>query len=181
MTSLKSLISLISVRVGLTSLLLMMHALCAIADDDVKLSGTVIGTTQSVDYATSKQSTTVNTRDMAFDGNLNTFFASWDRSYTWTGLDLGTPHVITRVGWSPRNDSQGGKRVVLGVFEGANREDFMDALPLYIIKRKCHYIVQINRLLFEPSVIHLNHYLMHHYSLIALKIPILLCLHPQVL
>ena len=136
MTSLKSLISLIPVRVGLTSLLLMMHVLCAIADDDVKLSGTVIGTTQSVDYATSKQSTTVNTRDMAFDGNLNTFFASWDRSYTWTGLDLGTPHVITRVGWSPRNDSQGEKRVVLGVFEGANREDFMDALPLYIIKEK---------------------------------------------
>ena len=65
-----------------------------------------------------------------------TFFASYERSYTWTGLDLGTPHVITRVGWSPRNDSQGGKRVLLGVFEGANREDFMDALPLYVIDEK---------------------------------------------
>lgn len=105
------------------------------ADD--KLTGTVIGTLESVDYSnTSAPSLTVNTRDCAFDGDLKTFFASYERSYTWTGLDLGTPHVITRVGWSPRNDSQGGKRVLLGVFEGANREDFMDALPLYVIGEK---------------------------------------------
>lgn len=107
----------------------------SMADD--KLTGTVIGILESVDYSnTSAPSLTVNTRDCAFDGNLNTFFASYERSYTWTGLDLGTPHVITRVGWSPRNDSQGGKRVLLGVFEGANREDFMDALPLYVIDEK---------------------------------------------
>ena len=107
----------------------------SMADD--KLTGTVIGTLESVDYSnTSAPSLTVNTRDCAFDGNLNTFFASYERSYTWAGLDLGTPHVITRVGWSPRNDSQGGKRVLLGVFEGANREDFMDALPLYVIDEK---------------------------------------------
>ena len=105
------------------------------ADD--KLTGTVIGTLESVDYSnTSAPSLTVNTRDCAFDGDLKTFFASYERSYTWTGLDLGTPHVITRVGWSPRNDSQGEKRVLLGVFEGANREDFMDALPLYVIGEK---------------------------------------------
>lgn len=107
----------------------------SMADD--KLTGTVIGTLESVDYSnTSAPSLTVNTRDCAFDGDLKTFFASYERSYTWTGLDLGTPHVITRVGWSPRNDSQGGKRVLLGVFEGANREDFMDALPLYVIDEK---------------------------------------------
>ena len=101
--------------------------------DDL-LKGTVIGTTQTVNYNNSSdRSNTVNTRENAFDGDLNTFFASYDRSYTWTGLDLGEPHVITRVGWSPRNDSQGEKRVLLGVFEGANREDFMDALPLYVI------------------------------------------------
>ena len=117
------------------SVLLSMPALFAVADDQ-KLSGTVIGTTETVDYSTSKQSTTVNTREMAFDGKLDTYFASWERSYTWAGLDLGTPHVITKVGWSPRNDSQGEKRVMLGVFEGANREDFMDALPLYIITEK---------------------------------------------
>ena len=101
---------------------------------DNRLTGTIIGTTLSVDYTnTSAPSTTVNTRENAFDGDLTTFFASWDRSFSWVGLDLGTPHVITRVAWSPRNDSQGPKRVNLGVFEGANREDFMDAVPIYII------------------------------------------------
>ena len=104
--------------------------------DDQKLNGTVIGTAESIDYSTSKKSTTVNTCAMAFDGNLNTYFASYERNYTWAGLDLGTPHLITKVGWSPRNDSQGEKRVQLGVFEGANREDFMDALPLHIITEK---------------------------------------------
>ena len=104
--------------------------------DDGKLTGTVIGTLKSVDYTNSQQSTTVNNRAMAFDGDLNTYFASWERSYTWTGLDLGSPHVITKVGWSPRNDGLGEGRVVLGVFEGANREDFMDAIPIYIIKKK---------------------------------------------
>ena len=105
---------------------------CSFADE--KLAGTVIGTVESVDYSNpSVPSATVNTRDCAFDGNLETFFASFERSYTWVGLDLGAPHVITKVGWSPRNDSQGEKRVLLGVFEGANREDFMDALPLYVI------------------------------------------------
>lgn len=104
----------------------------AFADD--KLTGKVIGTKECVDYSnTSSSTTTVNTCANAFDGNLNTFFASWERNYTWAGLDLGSPHVITRVGWSPRNDSQGPKRVQLGVFEGANREDFMDALPIYLI------------------------------------------------
>ncbi len=101
---------------------------------DNRLTGTIIGTTLSVDYTnTSAPSTTVNTRENAFDGDLTTFFASWDRSFSWVGLDLGTPHVITRVSWSPRNDGQGPKRVNLGVFEGANREDFMDAVPIYII------------------------------------------------
>ena len=101
------------------------------------MTGTVIGTAESVDYTNSSApSTTVNTRECAFDGDLNTFFASYERSYTWAGLDLGSPHVITKVGWSPRNDGLGEKRVLLGVFEGANREDFMDALPLYVIDEK---------------------------------------------
>ena len=104
--------------------------------EDGKLTGKVIGTTETVDYNTFTRSTTANTREMAFDGNLNTCFASWERNYTWAGLDLGSKHVITKVGWSPRNDSHGEERVLLGVFEGANREDFMDALPLHIIKER---------------------------------------------
>lgn len=103
---------------------------------DPKLTGTVIGTLNSVDYATNKASTTVNTREMAFDGDVNTYFASYDRSLTWVGLDLGEPHVITRIGWCPANRSRGEERIVLGVFEGANSPDFMDALPLYIITEK---------------------------------------------
>ena len=105
-------------------------------DADLKLTGTVIGTSDCVDYSTGKKTTKVNTCANAFDGRLDTFFASWERSYTWAGLDLGEPYVITRVGWSPRNDVHGEERVVLGVFEGANRSDFMDALPLYVISER---------------------------------------------
>ena len=115
---------------------LLLSSVSWVMAEDGKLTGTVIGTTESVDYTTFQKSTTVNTREMAFDGDLSTYFASWDRSYTWTGLDLGSPHVITKVGWSPRNDVHGEDRVVLGVFEGSNREDFMDALPLFIIKER---------------------------------------------
>lgn len=97
------------------------------------LTGTPIGSSPSVDYTTGQATTTVNTPACAFDGNLQTFFASYERSYTWAGLDLGAPYVITRVAWSPRNDGLGPGRMVLGVFEGANRPDFEDALPLYVI------------------------------------------------
>lgn len=95
-----------------------------------KLSGTPIGST-SIDYGTSQPSTTVNTPDCAFDGDTKTFYASYDRSRTWVGLDLGFPHVITKVGWCPRESQP--KRVQLGVFEGSNSPDFIDAVPLYLI------------------------------------------------
>lgn len=84
-----------------------MLAAAATAAGAEKLSGTPIGTATSVDYATGEASTTVNTIYNAFDGDMNTYFASYDRSYTWAGLDLGEKHVITRVGWSPRNDWHG--------------------------------------------------------------------------
>lgn len=95
-----------------------------------KLSGTPIGS-PNVDYSTNQSSTTVNTPAHAFDGNYDTFYASMGRSRTWVGLDLGTAHVITKVGWSPRTSQL--KRVQLGVFEGSNRADFLDAVPLYLI------------------------------------------------
>ena len=98
-----------------------------------KLTGTVIGTQYSVDYDNGNaKSTTVNTKNNVFDGNFDTFFASYDRSRTWVGLDLGEKHVITKVGYSPRK-TQGG-RVELAVIEGANEPDFSDALPIYMIK-----------------------------------------------
>lgn len=116
----------------LLSFLLSTLALSAWANSQ-KLTGTVIGTELSVDYSTNKSSTTVNSRDAAFDGKLDTYFASYERSLTWVGLDLGTPHIINKVAWSPRNDSQGARRVRLGVFEGANNPDFSDGVPLYLI------------------------------------------------
>ena len=108
-----------------------------------KLTGTIIGSRYSVDYNNgSAQSTTVNTKEKAFDGNYDTFFASYDRSRSWVGLDLGEKHIITKVGWSPRVDHQ--SRVELALFEGANEPDFSDALPIWIVKepgtnRTMHY------------------------------------------
>lgn len=107
-----------------------------------RLTGTVIGTTYSVDYSTGGQSVTVNKKDNVFDGNHETFFASYDRSQTWVGLDLGKKHVITKVGWAPRIGQAG--RVELALIEGANEADFSDALPICIVKepgeeRTVHY------------------------------------------
>ena len=59
-----------------------------------------------------------------------------DPNHVWVGLDLGRPHVITKVGWAPSVEGQVASPVVLGVFEGANRADFMDALPLFMIEEK---------------------------------------------
>lgn len=113
-----------------------LFALSALCQESRKLTGTVIGTGVSVDYNTGNMSTTVNTRQMAFDGDLSTFFAAYPRNNAWVGLDLQKPHVITRIGWAPRNDSHGPARVQLAVFEGANKPDFRDAVPLYMTKEQ---------------------------------------------
>ncbi len=115
------------------------------------LTGTVLGSSPSYDYSKNRSSTEVNLPECAFDGDLSTFYASNARSNTWVGLDLGTPHIITGVAWSPRNDTQGTRRVRLAVFEGANREDFLDAVPLYmtaddgIIGEMSYADVHVNR------------------------------------
>lgn len=102
-----------------------------------KLSGTPIGTQKCVDYSTGQESYTVHTVETLFDGDFDTYFATYDRSYTWGGLDLGTPHVIERVGWAPRNDYwEGEDRVKMAVIQGANSPDWLDAVPLYIITEK---------------------------------------------
>lgn len=67
----------------------------------------------------------------AFDSNYATYYASDGRSNTWVGLDLGTPHIISRIGYAPRQGYQ--SRMKLGIFEGANHADFSDAVPLNII------------------------------------------------
>ena len=106
------------------------------AQTSVKLPATtIIGTNTSVDYSTNSPSTTVNTKSNAFDGNLNTYFASYERSGTWLGLDLGEKHILTKIAYAPRYHDfpEGPKRLVLGIFEGANNPDFGDAVPLLMI------------------------------------------------
>jgi hypothetical protein len=51
----------------------------------------------------------------------------------WIGMDLSEKHVITKVAFCPRVDSDYRDRLQLGIFEGANQPDFMDAIPLFII------------------------------------------------
>lgn len=101
------------------------------AQTPLLLEGEVIGTRKSVDYATGLESESVNTIHNVFDGNWDTYFASYERSGSWVGLDLGAPHIITRIGYSPRISQPG--RVELAVIEGANKSDFSDAVPLYLI------------------------------------------------
>lgn len=98
-----------------------------------KLSGTVVGSRYSVDYTSGSQSTTVNVKNNVFDGNFDTYFASYDRSGSWVGLDLGSKHVITKIGYSPRITQS--HRVELAMIEGANNPDFSDALPIHMIKQ----------------------------------------------
>ncbi len=69
----------------------------------------------------------------AFDGKYDTGYVSEGNSYSWVGLDLGSPHVITRIGFSPLAVDGETGTLQLGVFEGANLPDFMDAVPIYII------------------------------------------------
>ncbi len=114
------------------ALCLFVHSLSA----DDRLKGTVIGTKLSLDHTTNNASTTVNTCANAFDGNLSTFFASYASSNTWVGLDLGQEHIITGVAWAPRNNILGPQQVCLGLFEGSNRPDFLDAVPLYLIPER---------------------------------------------
>ena len=94
------------------------------------LTGTPIGS-PSVDYDTGLPSTTVNGPANAFDNNSSTCYASYERSYTWVGLDLGKKHVISKIFYRPCQGQ--GDRLELGVFEGANLPDFSDAIPLYTI------------------------------------------------
>lgn len=115
---------------------LLVALLCGISSlhADTKLTGTPISSYGSFDYNnTGNPSFSVNTAQMAFDGSMDSYFAAWDVSYGWVGLDLGSPHIITIVGWAPRKNSVGPNGVLLGVFEGSNRPDFMDAVPLHLI------------------------------------------------
>lgn len=73
---------------------------------------------------------------LAFDGSALTYYSASSSAFQWVGLDLGEPHVITRILYTPAPGSQGADRMLLSLFEGANSPDFMDAVPLYLISTK---------------------------------------------
>ena len=72
----------------------------------------------------------------AFDGSLSASFESSAASHAWVGLDLGRAHVLKHIKWAPMSiseESDGYATLELGIFEGANKADFSDAIPLYMI------------------------------------------------
>ena len=90
-----------------------------------KLTGTAFGTDPS---ANDKQAENI------LDGNLDTYFQTTKGQFGYCGIDLGESHIITRIGFACRNDATAQSRTVLGMFEGANKPDFSDAIPLQMIK-----------------------------------------------
>ena len=109
------------------------------ADDTTEsalIHGTPIGSKYSYDPVSGRQTTSAYTFANAFDGKAETFFSAWDQSMAWAGLDCGKPYIITRVGFRPQTGNSGPDKMLLGVFEGANSPDFMDAVPLYLICEK---------------------------------------------
>ena len=89
-----------------------------------KLSGTIIS---------SMQMDANSHPENAFDGNTNTSFVASEASMAYVGLDLGKSHVITSVSICASHEAKSDSTLLLGLFEGANRPDFMDALPLRCI------------------------------------------------
>ncbi len=115
-------------------MLIVMLAMALTAMGDQKLTGTYIG---SACWDYSVNGIVSNGQSRAFDGNQNTYFATEERSYGWVGMDLGRQYVITKVGWRPRNDrTVGEERVKFAVFQGANKADFTDAVPIYMITER---------------------------------------------
>ncbi len=103
---------------------------------ELPLQGTPMGAV-SVDYSTGLSSTTVNTPKEVFDNDFTTIYAAYERSTGFVGMDLGKQYVITKVAYAPRQNWA--ERMVLGVFEGANKADFSDAVPFHIIKDTPEY------------------------------------------
>jgi len=69
-----------------------------------------------------------------FDGDPATWYESAGTAYTWAAIDLGAPHVITRIGLQPAPTTNGAALTRLAVIQGANNADFSDAIPIYMVK-----------------------------------------------
>ncbi|MBN2162513.1 MAG: carbohydrate-binding protein [Pontiellaceae bacterium] len=91
-----------------------------------KLGGSIIGTPGSYNNGG-------DTIARVFDGNLNTFFDAPAGDGCWAGLNFGsgTTNVVMQIKFCPRSGFA--DRMVGGVFQGANRADFSDAVTLYTV------------------------------------------------
>jgi len=97
-----------------------------------KSKGTLIGT------AGSWGNNSATTIAAAVDGNLGTFFDAPVASGAWVGYDLGADTlVVERVRFAPRTGFA--SRMVGGVFQGAHKADFSDAVTLFTISATPEY------------------------------------------
>ena len=96
-----------------------------------RLTGTVIGTAGS--YKNRGE-----TRDKAFDNNLNTFFDAPTASGSWTGLDLKGAYAVTQVQFAPRAGFA--SRMVGGRFQASNDPTFAKGVvTLYTVRSAPKY------------------------------------------
>ncbi len=81
-------------------------------------------------------------KDVVFDGYVHTGASAWfepsssggDNSGAWAGYKLNTASMVRKIRYYARNDgSEDAARAVGCVFQGANSEDFTDAVTLYTI------------------------------------------------
>ena len=83
--------------------------------DSSRLTGTPIGTGGDI--------------QKSFDGDLKSYF---ETSEGWTGLDLGSPYVITEIRYAPRSESTDTtSKMCNGEFQGSNEPDFSSPVTLY--------------------------------------------------
>ena len=68
-------------------------------------------------------------RDAAFDGDINTFFDPQNASVDYCGIDAGEEMILTKILIHPRDGQLA--RFNGATIEGANEEDFSDAVALY--------------------------------------------------
>lgn len=103
----------------LASLVLLAAPLTAMADEQIPATA-----------FTDWEYSTNHGPENVVDGDIDTYFETLKGQYTWVGLDLGEPHVISSIKIVKHGVCD------LGVFQGANSRDFLDAIPLTVINQR---------------------------------------------
>ena len=76
-------------------------------------------------------SITVFPSENGFDKNLTIEENLENTNARWIGLDLSSEYKITKIGWKLKENEP--EKYLLGIFEGANKENFIDGIPLLMI------------------------------------------------